>query len=550
MADRGDSGLTDEEGGRAVLQERLGQFALAMGAVAVLGTLAVLLTEFEELGREMAVLLGALSAVYLASGVALRRVALSRLALRGLEVFLLALVAAVGATIAHLMAAEYRLAQIAGSLPQALGTWPGSPTTVLLNGSMSASIAMTQAFVLRAALVPSRPLRTIAYQVGGGGLFIAGLSSGVPGVDSRAVLAELPAFAGEALVLGPAIWWVLTSVVCVAVSVVIHGLRREVREAKQLGVYRLEEKLGEGGMGVVYRARHALLRRPTAVKLLPPEKVGTHSLARFEREVQLTAGLTHPNTVTVFDYGRTPDGVFYYAMELLDGATLSEVVAVGGPMPARRVVHVLKGVTGALAEAHALGLVHRDLKPGNVMLCQHGGRPDVPKLLDFGLVKDVRGGQDITVTQDQTLAGTPHYMAPEVIRRADAAGPASDLYALGAVAYFLLTGEQVFDGGTVVEVCSQHLHEEPEPPSRRLGARVPEMLEELVLDCLAKRPEDRPRDADDLRARLDSLEGVPLWTLADAERWWDAHRDALRGRDRAGVDPEGTTLATRLSGDL
>src|SRR4029450_12284675 len=217
-------------------------------------------------------------------------------------------------------------------------------------------------------------------------------------------------------------------------------------------------------MGVVYRARHALLRRPTAVKLLPPDKAGEQSIARFEREVQLTAALSHPNTVTIFDFGRTPEGLFYYAMELLDGAPLDVVVDLDGAQPPERVLHVLDGAAGALGEAHEIGLIHRDVKPANIILCKQGGVFDVPKVLDFGLVKDLTAGE-ASLTGSATLAGTPLYMAPEAITAQRAMDARSDLYSLGAVGYFLATGTHVFPGRNAVEVLGHHLHTMPERPS-------------------------------------------------------------------------------------
>ncbi len=190
--------------------------------------------------------------------------------------------------------------------------------------------------------------------------------------------------------LNTALWWVGTIIMTTGASRVIYNLREEMRDVKKLGQYQLEEKLGEGGMGIVHRASHAMLQRPTAVKLLPAERVGEHSLARFEREVRQTARLTHANTVTIFDYGRTPDGVFYYAMKLLDGATLAQVVERGGPLEPSRVVHILRQVCGSLTEAHNIDLIHRDIKPANIMLCERGGVPDTVKVLDFGLVKKMK----------------------------------------------------------------------------------------------------------------------------------------------------------------
>jgi serine/threonine-protein kinase len=317
----------------------------------------------------------------------------------------------------------------------------------------------------------------------------------------------------------------------VAASKVIYGLRRQVGRIKELGQYHIEAELGAGGMGVVYRARHALLRRETAVKLLPPERAGEAAVQRFEREVKLTARLKHPNTVTIYDYGRTPDGMFYYAMELLDGANLEEIVHTTGPLPVGRVVRVLEQAAGALAEAHELGLVHRDIKPSNIMLCNQGGMMDVVKVLDFGLVKETKSDAP-ELTQSNTITGTPLYMPPEALMSAESVDARSDLYALGAVAYYMLVGDHVFNGDTLIEVCGKHLHLRPEPPSVRSGRALPEALEQLVLECLEKRPKDRPQSARSLLERLTQVEVEP-WDRRDAERWWAEHHAELRAHSSA-----------------
>ncbi len=287
----------------------------------------------------------------------------------------------------------------------------------------------------------------------------------------------------------------------------------------QLGQYEILEEIGRGGMGVVYRARHATLRRATAVKLLsrPSERLQQ----RFEREALATSRLRHPNTVAVYDYGRTPDGSLYYAMELIAGISLSALVRRDGPLPPGRVVHLLKQIAGSLGEAHAAGLVHRDVKPGNVMLQNKGGEPDFVTVLDFGLVRDLSG--KATLTGRAAPVGTPEYMAPEQIRD-DVVTPATDLYALGAVAYFLLTGTPPFHAATAVEVCMGHLNHEPESPSARLGEPLPAGLERLVLSLLAKDPHERPRSAREVASLLEQLEGVPAWSRAQAEAWWRAQQ--------------------------
>src|SRR5262249_34398118 len=230
-----------------------------------------------------------------------------------------------------------------------------------------------------------------------------------------------------------------------------RALQKATLEAKQLGQYALEENLGAGGMGTVYKARHAMLRRPTAVKLLDVDKMSDAAVARFEREVQLTSGLTHPNTVAVFDYGRTPDGIFYYAMEYLDGMNLDDLVKKHGALPEARMAFILRQVCGSLAEAHAAGLVHRDIKPANIFLTRRGGLHDFVKVLDFGLVKALDGQDKANVTSPNALIGTPLYLAPEAMNHPDRVDARTDVYAVGAVGYFLLTGTPVFTGSTIME---------------------------------------------------------------------------------------------------
>jgi eukaryotic-like serine/threonine-protein kinase len=326
-------------------------------------------------------------------------------------------------------------------------------------------------------------------------------------------------------------WSAMALAATTAIHSVIYGLEERVQE---LGQYTLLHKIGEGGMGVVYRARHALLRRPTAVKLLPLQRTSANGVARFEREVQLTAELAHPNIVSVYDFGKSSDGSFYYAMEYLDGVDLQRLVEAHGPVDERRVLHLLRQAADALAEAHQIGLVHRDIKPANLFLSNPPRRPDHLTMLDFGLATQFSG--DPAQTSATELRGTPLYMAPEAIRDAAGAGDRSDVYALGAVAYFLLTGTPPFTGATVVEVCAAHLHTEPEPPAQRLGRPVFLELEALVLDCLSKAPEARPEGAAGLLARLERL-ALPAWTVEDARAWWNEHGAGLRAEARPSEGP-------------
>jgi hypothetical protein len=310
--------------------------------------------------------------------------------------------------------------------------------------------------------------------------------------------------------------------------IVVARQRRRMEKAertiRQLGQYTLEEKVGSGGMGSVYRARHAFLRRPTAVKMLNAENVTQGSLARFEREVQLTSQLNHPNTIAVYDYGRTPEGVFYYAMEYLEGISLDDLVRQFGPLPEGRVVDILKQICGSLAEAHGVGLIHRDIKPANILLTTRAGVPDFVKVLDFGLVKVVDADEQARLTQANVAVGTPHYISPEAVERPDTVTALSDVYAIGAVGYFLLTGGPVFGGKTVMEICMKHARTAPDPPSRRLGRAVTPGLEALILRCLAKDPGKRPPGTRALMEELARCEPAPGWTRAEAEAWWAAFK--------------------------
>jgi serine/threonine-protein kinase len=338
--------------------------------------------------------------------------------------------------------------------------------------------------------------------------------------------------------------WSVVVGIAAGFSHTIYGLRRTISAVRKLGQYTLEEKLGEGGMGVVYRASHAMLRRPTAIKLLLADRASEAALARFEREVQRTAALTHPNTVTVYDYGRTTAGALYYAMELLEGASLDEIIELDGAQPEGRVIYLLEQAAASLAEAHDAGLIHRDIKPGNIMVVDRGGVSDLVKVLDFGLVKElgtsVDGASppDPTLTAADAITGTPLYMAPESIIAPNTIDARADIYALGAVGYWLLTGTHVFSGTSMVEVCAHHLHSPPEPPSVRLRAPVSADLEALILDCLAKKPEERPASARILRDRLHCCASAAGWNNEKAAAWWAAHVHEVRSRraDRTKAD--------------
>jgi eukaryotic-like serine/threonine-protein kinase len=347
--------------------------------------------------------------------------------------------------------------------------------------------------------------------------------------------------------LNPAYVFVITwpSYACAFVAVVparvLQRLGRRLREAQDLGSYHLVERLGTGGMGEVWRAEHRLLARDAAIKLVRPEVLGARDenearlmLKRFEREAQATAVLSSPHTIQVFDFGITQDGTFYYVMELLTGRDLESLVREFGPLSPSRVLYLLRQVCHSLADAHARGLVHRDIKPANIYVCRMGLEYDFAKVLDFGLVKVQaradRGRNATTLaTLENTTPGTPAYMAPEIILGDSDVDRRADVYSLGCVAYFLLTGELVFEADTSMKMLMQHLHAQPVPPSQRTELPLPREMDELILACLQKDPKRRPQDAGELYQIACQVRIRDEWNSDEAKRWWRAHLPQLTG---------------------
>ena len=331
------------------------------------------------------------------------------------------------------------------------------------------------------------------------------------------------------------IWSFLPSYICALLAVVpvriVHGLGQQVQRARELGNYVLEEPLGSGGMGQVFRATHQHLARPAAVKLIRPEVLEdsdpSHARVvteRFRREAEATALLRSPHTIGLYDFGLTPDGTFFIVMELLDGLDLDSLVRRFGPVEPERAVFLLTQVCASLEEAHSRGLVHRDIKPSNIFACRMGLATDFVKVLDFGLVKKPPEGEaEAMLTQLNGLWGTPAYMAPEAVEGGDTADHRVDVYALGCVAYWLLTGVQVFEAETAVAMIVQHLSAVPVPPSRRSERPIPAALDAVVLACLAKNPADRPASAGELARRLREVVFPNPWTPERAQAWWLAH---------------------------
>ena len=329
----------------------------------------------------------------------------------------------------------------------------------------------------------------------------------------------------------------------------LYRLETQVSKAKSMGSYELIEVIGEGGMGEVWLARHRMLARASAVKLIRPEILmaegmeNTSVLAkRFAREARATAGLRSPHTVSVYDYGITEDGSFYYVMELLDGLDLETLVRRFGPLPAGRVIHLLSQATKSLAEAHEKGLVHRDIKPRNLFACRLGTEDDFLKVLDFGLVKlNLAKATQTSLTGQGVTTGTPAYMAPEVAMASSEIDARADLYSLGCVGYWLLTGQVVFEAPNAMAMVLAHIHKQPLPPSLRAELAIPDSLQRLILRCLEKDPAERPRSAHELGLALAACQGIQPWTQEDSGRWWSAHlpqSDAGRRQSLAGFGDE------------
>ena len=344
-----------------------------------------------------------------------------------------------------------------------------------------------------------------------------------------------------------ALFWVflpnyLAAVLAVLPARIISRLGREVDKARELGSYHLGELIGRGGMGEVYRARHRILRRPAAVKLIRPDRTEVRSgeawntvAQRFWREAEAAASLSSPHAIALYDFGLTPDGSFYYVMELLDGMDLESLVERFGPVTPGRAVYLLRQACHALAEAHSIGLVHRDIKPANLFACRAGLETDFVKVLDFGLVKFTGSDspQELRETAPGFATGTPAYMAPEVARGKRAIDRQVDIYALGGVAYWLLTGRLVFEADTPMKMMIAHIEQEPMPPSGRTELVIPRCLDELVLACLAKDPANRPPDAATLASLLAACDVGEPWTAELAERWWRKHLPRVLVADRS-----------------
>jgi serine/threonine-protein kinase len=403
------------------------------------------------------------------------------------------------------------------------------PMRLNMNGWIGLSWVAVWALVFT-VVIPTRPLKATL-------VTLAAVSS-VPVVIGFMVGTGSTTFRPDA---GLFFFWIvfpylLVTTMAYVAARVVYGLGRAVTEANELGSYRLVERLGQGGMGEVWRAKHRLLARSAAIKLIRPSGLADaggsdEAIRRFEREAQVTAGLSSPHTVQLFDFGVADDGRFYYVMELLNGLDLETLVQRHGPVPAERAIYLLRQVCHSLAEANALGLVHRDIKPANLFTCRYGGDYDFVKVLDFGIAKsrahDVTETGALTLTRGNILQGTPAYIAPEQALGGSEVDSRADIYATGCVAYFLLTGQLVFTADTPMRLVVHHAQTRPIPPSQRTELPIPPALDQVVMACLAKNPSERPQSARELSRQLGDVGGLPPWTEQRAREWWEMHAPSI-----------------------
>ena len=423
----------------------------------------------------------------------------------------------------------------------------------LLLGLFRHSVAWTDSEVLRSwspvalllllygALVPARPSKILIWSL---------VAAAMDPVGLYLLRAEQPELASELsflIVLSPFIGAGLAY----ASSSVIYGLTERIAKARAVGSYRLEEQLGIGGMGEVWRAKHLMLARPAAIKLIRPQVLQSHGkeealrlIKLFDREAQATALLTSPHTIQVYDFGVTEDGAFYYVMELLDGYDLQTLVTRFGAQPPERVAHLLIQAAASIHEAHMHKLVHRDLKPANIFTCRYGGEVDFIKVLDFGLVMD-RSPTEQEI-EEERMVGTPAVMAPEQMRFRAPVDDRADIYALGCVAYWLLTGSRVFEAETRHDMLVMHAHQKPLPPSRKMGQPPPAGLERVVMSCLDKNPNKRPQSARELADRLAAIQFDQPWTRSRAEQWWQQHGDRDQPKEQVKARTPGVSSPTAL----
>jgi len=394
---------------------------------------------------------------------------------------------------------------------------------------MAGLFALAVTMMTRAVLIPSTAMRTFCLS------WLASaplLAVSVLFHQPAALPGLAPALLKALTTVNALLWSIITVTLSTVMSHTIYGLRQQVKEAAEIGQYTLEEKIGSGGMGEVWRARHRMLIRPAAVKLVTSRALGSSEardpelrLRRFEREARATAGLTSAHTVQLYDFGVTDDGTLYYVMELLDGMDLETLVERFGPVPAERAIHLLSQVCASLEDAHDNGLVHRDIKPANIVVSRIGAAWDFVKVLDFGLVK-LGGAQDnvesLRLSADNHVSGTPGFIAPEVVLGVPT-DHRVDIYAVGCVAYWLVTGKLVFEGPGAIKVMSDHVHSLPPPPSLRAASPIPPGFEALILECLEKDPDKRPASARALQSRLQGIALEASWTRERAEDWWSLH---------------------------